>query len=86
MPHDTQQPLPCCCCCRWLDELIIALWHDLQAYMEWQVADNEAISMVGGCRGDQWGRLLMTWKCIPGVFRTLHRPCSSAQVVLANRC
>ena len=25
--------------CRWLDELIISLWHDLQAYMEWKAQD-----------------------------------------------
>jgi hypothetical protein len=24
---------------RWLDELIVALWHDLQAHMEWKVVD-----------------------------------------------
>ena len=26
-------------CVRWLDELIVALWHDLQAHMEWKVVD-----------------------------------------------
>lgn len=28
---------------RWLDELIIALWHDLQAYMEWKAQDAELL-------------------------------------------
>ena len=35
-------------CVRWLDELIIGLWHDLQAYMEWKVLDTELRRHTGG--------------------------------------
>lgn len=42
-------PCPCCCSCvRWLDELIVALWHDLQAYMEWKVWDQTLREARGG--------------------------------------
>eukprot|EP00983_Pelagomonas_calceolata_P129849 1161641-Pelagomonas_calceolata.AAC.2 len=33
--------------CRWLDELIIALWHDLQAYIEWKAQDSELLRLTG---------------------------------------
>jgi hypothetical protein len=33
-------------CIRWLDELIIALWHDLQAYMEWKAQDKELLKTM----------------------------------------
>ncbi len=36
-----------CVCHRWLDELIIALWHDLQAYMEWKAQDSDLQESVG---------------------------------------
>jgi hypothetical protein len=38
-------------CVRWLDELIIALWHDLQGYMEWKVMDQALLESKGegGC-------------------------------------
>lgn len=39
VPADRCCCLCCCRCVRWLDELIVALWHDLQAYMEWKVWD-----------------------------------------------
>ncbi|GLC39163.1 bud site selection protein [Pleodorina starrii] len=28
-------------CARWLDELIVALWHDLQAFLDWKALDSE---------------------------------------------
>ncbi|KAG2487075.1 hypothetical protein HYH03_014321 [Edaphochlamys debaryana] len=28
-------------CVRWLDELIVALWHDLQAFLDWKALDSE---------------------------------------------
>ncbi|GFR48730.1 hypothetical protein Agub_g10688, partial [Astrephomene gubernaculifera] len=28
-------------CVRWLDELIVALWHDLQAFLDWKALDTE---------------------------------------------
>jgi hypothetical protein len=34
-------------CARWLDELIVALWHDLQAYMEWKLRDQELVLSKG---------------------------------------
>eukprot|EP00200_Dunaliella_tertiolecta_P019446 CAMPEP_0202402262 /NCGR_PEP_ID=MMETSP1128-20130828/4106_1 /ASSEMBLY_ACC=CAM_ASM_000463 /TAXON_ID=3047 /ORGANISM="Dunaliella tertiolecta, Strain CCMP1320" /LENGTH=952 /DNA_ID=CAMNT_0049006267 /DNA_START=179 /DNA_END=3037 /DNA_ORIENTATION=+ len=34
-------------CVRWLDELIIALWHDLQAYIEWKAQDSELLRLTG---------------------------------------
>jgi hypothetical protein len=30
-----------------LDELIIALWHDLQAYYDWRVLDSELLHARG---------------------------------------
>jgi hypothetical protein len=34
-------------CVRWLDELIVALWHDLQAFMEWKVWDQNLREVLG---------------------------------------
>ncbi|GLI71473.1 hypothetical protein VaNZ11_016611 [Volvox africanus] len=30
-------------CVRWLDELIVALWHDLQAFLDWKALDLELV-------------------------------------------
>ncbi|KAG2427663.1 hypothetical protein HXX76_012312 [Chlamydomonas incerta] len=35
-------------CVRWLDELIVALWHDLQAFLDWKALDTELAE--AGCR------------------------------------
>jgi hypothetical protein len=40
---------------RWLDELIVALWHDLQAYMEWKVWD-QTLRQARGENGKQQRR------------------------------
>eukprot|EP00798_Chlamydomonas_sp_ICE-L_P020814 gene20814-27649_t len=54
-------------CVRWLDELIIALWHDLQAYMDWKAQDTDlaktptANSVAGILLG-----LPASEACIPG--------------------
>lgn len=34
-------------CVRWLDELIISLWHDLQSFMEWRYVDEEYMATKG---------------------------------------
>ncbi|WIA09915.1 hypothetical protein OEZ85_010129 [Tetradesmus obliquus] len=39
-------------CVRWLDELIVALWHDLQAYMEWKVWDQTLREARGGSHAE----------------------------------
>eukprot|EP00879_Flechtneria_rotunda_P009059 GHRR01009484.1.p1 GENE.GHRR01009484.1~~GHRR01009484.1.p1 ORF type:complete len:565 (+),score=260.76 GHRR01009484.1:183-1697(+) len=39
-------------CVRWLDELIVALWHDLQAYMEWKVWDQSLKEARGGTHAE----------------------------------
>eukprot|EP00775_Hariotina_reticulata_P003294 gene3294-3570_t len=39
-------------CVRWLDELIVALWHDLQAYMEWKVWDRSLQVAMGGTHAE----------------------------------
>jgi hypothetical protein len=39
-------------CVRWLDELIVALWHDLQAHMEWKVVDQT----LRETRGEGYGQ------------------------------
>lgn len=44
--------------CRWLDELIVALWHDLQSYMEWKQLDAELMRT----RGRPHAGLLLGWK------------------------
>jgi hypothetical protein len=52
-------------CVRWMDELIVALWHDLQAHVEWRVVD-QALRETHG----QW------W--LPGslvVWRSACMPC-----------
>jgi hypothetical protein len=42
-------------CVRWLDELIVALWHDLQAHMEWKVVDQTLRETRGEGPALCWG-------------------------------
>jgi len=64
-------------CVRWLDELIVALWHDLQAHMEWKVVDQTLRETRGGhC---VWSRV--RYKGPAGSVAT-----SKQQVALACRC
>jgi hypothetical protein len=50
---------------RWLDELIVALWHDLQAYMEWKVWD-QTLREARGEAGRQaaLGRAVCGGNCV----------------------
>jgi len=50
---------------RWLDELIVALWHDLQCYLDWKAQDSELLragakpaSQMGQPAGDMEGTLV----------------------------
>ncbi len=64
-------PSSCCCfpCCRWLDELIVALWHDLQSFLDWKALDTELADAGGawglGARRGSWGK----WHVVGKVLR-----------------